>query len=165
MKLFLKFGWIAVVALGLSLPTGAQAQSCVDGYDDTVSFVSNGRVYQTERLVSYFALIGERDLYNSKGTRLRNFAAIIQQDRANLHKSGRADVSGDFREQRDHYFTTLSRRTFLSTARYYMPCYFSAADAKRFKSSIVNGRVLGILGVVVFRHPDGSPAVFIEPVN
>lgn len=165
MKQLVKLSRIATIALGMVLPITALAESCVEGYDDTISFVSNGRLFEIERLVSYTALIAKRDLFNSKGTRLSNFAAVLQQDRANLHKSGRADVSGGWRDENDTYFTTPKRRRFLSTARYYMPCYFGGSDAKRFKSEISNGRVLGVVGVIVFRHPDGNPAVFLEPIN
>ncbi len=39
----------------------------------------------------YYALIGPADFYNSAGVRLGDFGAILQQDRANLHRFGRRD--------------------------------------------------------------------------
>ena len=165
MQQLLKFFGVVFVSLGLLSPMAATAQSCIEGYDDTISFVSNGQLFQLDKLVSYTALIAKRDLTNSKAARLDNFAAVIQQDRANLHKTGLADISGDWHDEGDTYFTTPSRRNFLSTARYYMPCYFKGADAKKFESEIVNANVLGVVGVIVFRHPDGTPAVFLEPIN
>ena len=39
----------------------------------------------------YYALLGQQDMYNSQGTRLGSFCAVLQQDRANFHRFGRAD--------------------------------------------------------------------------
>ncbi|MCU4652316.1 hypothetical protein N8I71_05710 [Roseibacterium sp. SDUM158016] len=39
----------------------------------------------------YFALLSPVDFYNSNGVRLRDFGAILQQDRANFHRFGRRD--------------------------------------------------------------------------
>lgn len=40
-------------------------------------------------ITSYTAFIGQDDLYNSNGQRLREPAQILRQDRANLHRFGR----------------------------------------------------------------------------
>lgn len=40
---------------------------------------------------SYHALLGPQDHVNSNGVRLTDFGAILQQDRANFHRFGRAD--------------------------------------------------------------------------
>ena len=61
-------------------------------------------------VVSYEAFIGPADLYNSKGVRLRSAAAIIQQDRANVHRFGVID----FGDSIDPFFTTVARRQALS---------------------------------------------------
>lgn len=37
---------------------------------------------------SYYATLGQHDFFNSSGTRLRDFGAIVQQDRANVHRFG-----------------------------------------------------------------------------
>ena len=42
-------------------------------------------------IAEYYTLIGPADLYNSSGTQLGDFGAILQQDRANYHRFGRAD--------------------------------------------------------------------------
>jgi len=165
MQQLLNMFGVAVIALAAAFPVAARAQSCVDGYDDTISFVANNQLFKIKKIVSYTALISKRDLFNSHGARLHSFAAVLQQDRANLHRTGLADVSGDWHDESDAYFTTQKRRSFLSSARYYMPCYFKGDDAKQFKSEIVNGNVLGVVGVIVFRHPDGASAVFLEPIN
>ena len=39
----------------------------------------------------YYALLGPQDMRNSRGQRLGNFCAVVQQDRANFHRFGRGD--------------------------------------------------------------------------
>ncbi len=164
MKPFSHLARIALLALGL--PGAALAQGCVAEMGDTgLTFVSGGYRQQAARRLDYMALIGQRDLYNSRGVRLGNFKQVMQQDRANLHKSGQADVSGVFHDTMDSYFTTPARRGFLSTARYYTDCYMSRAESDGLKNDILNGRILGQLWVVVFAHPAGGSAVYITPVN
>ncbi len=64
--MFRKLSVVAAVVV-LALPTLLRAQDLVD---------------------SYVAVIGERDLYNSNGTRLTQPAQILRQDRANYHRFG-----------------------------------------------------------------------------
>ena len=59
-----------------------------------------------ELLDSYIARIGPNDHFNSKGVRLRNAAAIIRQDRANVHKFGKADGEDEL----DSYFNSKANR-------------------------------------------------------
>jgi hypothetical protein len=42
-------------------------------------------------MAEYYALLSGADLRNSNGVRLTDFGAILQQDRANVHRFGRAD--------------------------------------------------------------------------
>lgn len=42
-------------------------------------------------LGEYYTSLGTVDLYNSKGQRLTNFCAVVQQDRANFHRFGKAE--------------------------------------------------------------------------
>ena len=98
----------------------------------------------------------------------------MQQDRANLHKSGTADSYVMFlddgsqelmSETAEYYFTTLERRTLLSTARYFQYCY-SNGMTSMLEAEIANGQVnAAILRVTVFRHPDGSLAVLIAAIG
>ncbi|WP_210275488.1 hypothetical protein [Rhizobium sp. G21] len=57
-------------------------------------------------LDEYNAYIGEDDLYNSNGERLREPWQIIRQDRANFHKY-RVRQSGD---ESDSYFSSVDNR-------------------------------------------------------
>ena len=50
-----------------------------------------GRAAAQQLLDSYSAWLSPRDHFNSRGQRLTSAAAIIRQDRANLHRFGRAD--------------------------------------------------------------------------
>ncbi len=59
-----------------------------------------------ELLGTYSAWIGRQDLVSSNGQRLGSVAAIIQQDRANFHRFGRADPSD---ESEDLFLSTQSR--------------------------------------------------------
>ena len=42
-------------------------------------------------VAEYFTYLSLNDQYNSRGTRLRDFGAILQQDRANFHRFGVRD--------------------------------------------------------------------------
>lgn len=55
---------------------------------------------------SYYARISERDHFNSNGERLSNAAAIIRQDRANVHAYGKQDDDDDI----DHFFDDKANR-------------------------------------------------------
>lgn len=48
---------------------------------------------QAQSLIAqYYTVIGPGDFYNSAGARLTDFGAILQQDRANLHRFGKPDA-------------------------------------------------------------------------
>ncbi len=143
----------------------AFAGGCVDSVDKQLVF-RNGAVLSTlPRLANFLAIIGERDLHNSKGVRLSDFRAIIQQDRANMHKSGIADNFDTIKEKRDTYFTTPDRRRLLSTARYYDYCSNSSDTVTWTRKAIVSGQVPGGIWVILFRHPDGELAIFMTLVG
>lgn len=65
---------------------------------------------QAQQLIgSYYTTLGPNDLYNSSGTRLTDFGAILQQDRANVHRFGIFD-QGD---QSDPIFGSLNQRALI----------------------------------------------------
>lgn len=148
-----------LVALVL-LPTTAQAKICVlqDGRGLRIGDI----VYPMERLARYIAVIGERDLYNSRGTRLTDYRAILQQDRANLHNSGVADRFDDFVEDVDDYFTTLDRRKLLSTTQYYFDCWMSPEIVTRLQRDIESGQVAGLVSVTVYIAPRRGMVISIS---
>ncbi len=157
---------LKVVALALALfPSAAFSQGCVEDAGDQLTISEAGRQFSVPVLASYIANIAERDLYNSRGVRLAGFAAVLQQDRANVHKSGRADGSGVLTDQADTYFVDLARRSELTTATYYTDCYMSAAQTQALQNGIANGRVGGVVWVVPFRHPNSGLGVYISGVN
>lgn len=157
----------------LLVPVPAKAQGCID-YTGQQLILREGAFHgPVQVVVSYAALITERDLYNSRGVRLKDFRAIIQQDRANVHKTG---VTGSYTDSHDDgspmiisedidsYFTTLKRRGLLSTARYYQHC--GSIPNASLEAEITRGQVqAAILWVVVFKHPNGQLAVLLSPVG
>jgi hypothetical protein len=157
----------AALALAL-LPSMGFAQGCVaDKNGDNVSVIAGELRYQSRAMVGYVADITQRDLFNSRGVRLTNFGAILQQDRANVHKTGVLDASGGFTESRDTYFTSAERRGVLSSGPYYFNCAteYSADYSEELKRYIESGRIPGFIGVTIFREPRGGLAVFIELVG
>jgi hypothetical protein len=63
--------FLAAIVLSLAMgPQAAQAQNLI---------------------AAYFAHLSPVDFQNSRGVRLSDFGAILQQDRANFHRFGRAD--------------------------------------------------------------------------
>ncbi|MCB9993957.1 MAG: hypothetical protein H6873_09910 [Hyphomicrobiaceae bacterium] len=57
-------------------------------------------------LGSYQAYLSPHDHFNSSGVRLTTAAQVLQQDRANYHRYG----TGDYDDQYDNYFTSLTHR-------------------------------------------------------
>lgn len=156
---------MAALVTALAFPSMALAQGCVSEAGSVLTVQENGRQYQAAAIANYTANIAGRDMVNSRGVRLSNFAAVIQQDRANLYKSGYADGDGPFVDSADGYFTTLERRSELSTARYFTSCNMSARETEALKADILNARLQGVIWVVPFNHPDGGLGVYISLVN
>jgi hypothetical protein len=76
----------------------------------------------------YFATIGPQDFHNSSGARLTDPCAILQQDRANVHRFGIAQ-DGD---QRDPWFGDRAARTVIgSNCRLLHPSSAYVADFLR----------------------------------
>lgn len=74
------------VLLAISAPVAAQAQQLIGSYNAT---------------------LGLNDLYNSSGTRLGSLGAILQQDRANVHRFRIFDPG----DQGDPYFGNSNVRS------------------------------------------------------
>lgn len=60
-------------------------------------------------MFEYYAMLSPRDTYNSKGTPLNDVCAIVQQDRANVHRFGNPD-----RDPPDSFFTSPDRRAMIA---------------------------------------------------
>ncbi|THH39185.1 hypothetical protein E4Z66_01855 [Aliishimia ponticola] len=71
-------------------------------------------------LATYYAMLADHDLYNSRGQPLGDFCAVLQQDRANFHRFGRRHPSDQF----DPIFTSREAR-----ARIPSICYMASGDA------------------------------------
>lgn len=158
---------MAILVLA-AMPTGVFAQGCVaDISAENITVVSGDFRYRSRMMVHYIADITERDLYNSRGMRLSGFAEILQQDRANVHKTQTLDGDSGFTEMSDTYFTSAERRAVLSSGPYYFHCAtdYSADYSEELKGQIESGRVPGFIGVILFREPRDGLAVFIELVG
>lgn len=100
--------------------------------------LGTGAAKAEQYLFEYYALLSTQDTYNSRGTPLGDVCAIVQQDRANVHKFGRID-SGD---QIDPFFTTPDRRAMIQGRCDYNPSYHTV---DRIRSQLI-----GFVRVVVF---------------
>ena len=152
-------------ALSAAISGSASAQGCVDSTDRNVVIIENGTRFEVPMMLRYSARIGSRDLHNSAGVRLMTTAVILQQDRANYHKSGRADASGPFRDGPDGYFTTLARRTQISQAHIYYECWMSARQVHDFEVNLHNAEIPGVVDVAVFQHPNGGLGLALSQVD
>ena len=71
-------------------------------------FISPVSASAESLMFEYYAMLSAKDTYNSRGQPLKSVCAIVQQDRANVHKFGNPD--GD---QPDGFFTTPARRAMI----------------------------------------------------
>ena len=92
----------------------------------------------------YNAYIGQDDLYNSNGERLREPWQIIRQDRANFHKFG-ISQRGD---ETDGFFASVENR---AAAERMIRRGAMTEEARRL---LVNGDVM--INVKVIEGPDGD---------
>jgi len=165
----------ALLLAALITPGMASAQGCIEYSPDGGLILREGAYHgPVAAVTSYFAIIAERDLFNSRGARHSDFRAIMQQDRANVHKSGVTDKIYDtyedgspniIAEEFDGYFTTLERRSLLSSLPYYQYCQQGISN-DMLEREIVSGRVnaAGIY-VTIFQRPQGGLAVLLAPVG
>jgi hypothetical protein len=120
----------------------AFAAVCLLGFTTTAS---------ANVIVEYTALISEEDIYSGKGDRLRSIAAIIQQDRANVHKYGNPDD-----DSVDRYFRSAARRAEI-------PAMIKRAVqeiAPRVKAGILAGNIQ--VSISVQEDINGDPFMLIE---
>lgn len=86
------------------LSTIVQALSIV-----AVSGALGGNAAAQQLVESFVARLSAQDHFNSQGQRLSSAAAIIRQDRANLHQFGRADPE----DESDRFFASRANRALL----------------------------------------------------
>ncbi|MEL6587406.1 MAG: hypothetical protein AAFY65_00665 [Pseudomonadota bacterium] len=93
----------------------------------TLLMAGSGSAWADQVLGSYYAYIGADDFYNSRGTRLTDPCAILQQDRANYHRFG-IWHDGD---QSDPFFDNRAARTVISQDCRAFPSSGYVADSLR----------------------------------
>lgn len=72
---------------------------------------------------SYITEITQRDIYSSSGTRLTTVGAILQQDRANMHRFGNSDNADGY----DDMFLSAESRALIPRWIHEVPSNVSAA--------------------------------------
>lgn len=77
---------------------------------------------------AYYAELSQRDMFNSSGTRLTDLGAILQQDRANVHRFGKRDPGDEL----DPFFGNRDLR-----AR--IPALYARGDTDPLIARIVTG--------------------------
>ena len=106
--------------------------------------VVSGSVCAAQELrESYKALLSERDHFNTSGQRLTSAAAIIRQDRANVHRYGLRDAT----DQDDVFFADIDRRADLERM------IEMGTSEPRAIRSIVDG--LALVRVDIYEGPQG----------
>ena len=60
-------------------------------------------------MFEYYTTLSPKDTYSSRGVPLNDVCAIVQQDRANVHRFGNPDG-----EQPDSFFTNSERRSMIA---------------------------------------------------
>ncbi len=88
-------------------------------------------------MFEYYTMLTPGDTFNSRGVPLDNVCAIVQQDRANVHRFGNPD--GD---PVDGFFTTPERRAMISGRCDYVRGYHTVDR--------IRSQVIGFVRVIVF---------------
>lgn len=153
------------VVISAAFSSIAQAQSCVEAVGDNALIMDNGNLFSVPVMLRYTARIANRDLQNSAGMRLTGIGAILQQDRANYHKTSIPDIRGPFRDGQDGYFFSLNRRVQIGRAQIYNECWLSADQLEDFNTNLRNATLPGVVDVAVFRHPSGGLGLALSQVD
>ena len=88
-------------------------------------------------MFEYYATLSPVDTFNSSGAPLGDVCAVVQQDRANVHKFGNPD-----REEPDGFFTTPARRAMITGKCQY--------DRSHHTVSRIRNQVIGFVLVRVY---------------
>ena len=94
-------------------------------------------------MFEYYATLSPRDTYNSKGVPLNDVCAIVQQDRANVHRFGNPDGDAP-----DGFFTTPERRAMIQGKCDYVRSHHTVERIRSQYIGFVLVRVYGSGGTV-----------------
>ena len=70
------------------------------------AFFLTPAAYAQQLIGGYYTVLGQQDHFNSRGARLTDIGAILQQDRANYHRFGRPNAG----DQGDPFFWDANQR-------------------------------------------------------
>ena len=94
-------------------------------------------------MFEYFTTLSPKDTYSSRGAPLNDVCAIVQQDRANVHKFGNPD-----REQPDNFFTSPARRAMIAGKCEYSKSHHTVGRIRNQVIGFVLVRVYGFGGSI-----------------
>ncbi|ETW13380.1 hypothetical protein ATO8_09211 [Roseivivax marinus] len=94
-------------------------------------------------MFEYYATLSPRDTYSSQGVPFDDVCAIVQQDRANVHRFGNPD--GD---EPDSFFTTPERRAMIAGKCDYDRTHHTAERIRSQNIGFVLVRVYGSGGQI-----------------
>ena len=94
-------------------------------------------------MFEYYTMLSSRDTYNSRGAPLNDVCAIVQQDRANVHKFGNPDGDAP-----DSFFTSPERRAMITGKCDYVRGYHTVDRIRSQFIGFVLVRVYGSGGFV-----------------
>lgn len=94
-------------------------------------------------MLEYFTTLSPKDTYNSRGASLQSVCAVVQQDRANVHKFGNPD-----KDKPDSFFTSPKRRAMISGKCDYSRSHHSVDRIRSQLIGFVLVRVYGSGGSV-----------------
>ena len=94
-------------------------------------------------MLEYYTTLSAQDTYNSRGAPLGDVCAVVQQDRANVHKFGNPD-----RDAKDGFFTSPDRRAMIAGKCDYDRTHHTVDRIRRQVIGFVLVRVYGTGGSV-----------------
>ena len=94
-------------------------------------------------VLEYYTTLSPTDTYSSQGVPLEDVCAIVQQDRANVHRFGNPDG-----EQIDSVFTTPERRAMILGKCEYSESYHTVERIRSQEIGYVLVRVFGEEGQI-----------------
>lgn len=138
----------AAPLLAASLAAPVFAQECLP-YSAEPAFPGQVRA-------RYVAALDQFDKVNSKGAPLGSVLAMVQQDRANVHKFHKWGPE----DGEDGYFTTTDRRARISAGHWITWCYENRAD---FERQLLNA--WGFYQFTMFEGADGRLVTHISALD
>lgn len=138
---------LTALVIWLGVSTSLAAQSCIPYGNDGTDQIPG------EIIVIYDADFSDFDHFNSRGVRLTTAAAVLQQDRANVHRFGKSTPFDTI----DGYFGSTAHRQQLGSATVTSYCHTPPEVVRR---RIVDASTAG--QVIFYQRPDGGYTALVD---